>query len=52
VKIHPLIINDRLLLITSSAGKTYNYLITTDTTKVLELGLTNTQVANDYITWL
>jgi hypothetical protein len=43
--------DDRLLLITSSAGKTYNYLITTDTTKSLVVGLTNYQIANDYITW-
>jgi hypothetical protein len=43
--------DDRLLLITSSAGETYNYLITTDTTTVVVLGLTNSQIANDYITW-
>ena len=43
--------DDRLLLITSTIDYTYNYLITTDTTKSLVVGLTNYQIANDYITW-
>jgi hypothetical protein len=43
--------DDRLLLITSTIDYTYNYLITTDTTKVVVVGLSNYQIANDYITW-